>query len=76
MPTETKNSTAKASRMGRASEAARWLNSDCPTTIPARNAPKAMETPKTFAEPTAIPKAMTKAVKVNNSRECKTGNAR
>ena len=30
MPTETKNSTAKASRIGSASVAARWLNSDSP----------------------------------------------
>ena len=28
MPTETKNRTAKASRRGRVSEAARWLSSD------------------------------------------------
>ena len=46
MPTETKNRTAKASRIGRASDAARRLNSDRPTTIPARNAPSAIETPK------------------------------
>lgn len=46
MPIETKKSTAKASLMGRASEAARMLKSDCPTTMPARNAPSAIETPK------------------------------
>ena len=40
MPTETKKRTAKASRIGRASVAARRLNSDRPTTIPARNAPE------------------------------------
>ena len=49
MPTDTKNKTANASRMGRASDAARRLNSDCPTTIPARNAPSAIDTPNTVA---------------------------
>ena len=48
IPTETKKSTAKASRIGRASVAARRLNSDRPTTIPARNAPSAIETPKSL----------------------------
>ena len=46
MPTETKKSTANASRIGSASDAARTLNSDRPTTMPARNAPSAIETPK------------------------------
>ena len=55
MPTETKNSTANASRIGSASDAARRLKSDRPTTMPARNAPSAIDTPKTAAEPTAMP---------------------
>ena len=59
MPTETKNSTAKASRIGSASVAARRLNSDRPTTMPARNAPRAIETPKSLADPTAMPSATT-----------------
>ena len=70
IPTETKKRTAKASRIGRASEAARRLNSDCPTIIPARNAPRAIETPKVRAEPTAIPSARTSTARVNSSREC------
>ena len=51
MPTETKNSTAKASRIGSASVAARRLNSDRPTTMPARKAPSAIETPNSSDEP-------------------------
>ena len=69
MPTDTKNSTAKASRIGSASEAARTLKSDRPTTSPARNAPSAIETPKTCAEPTAMPRAMTSTQSVKSSRE-------
>ncbi len=69
MPTETKNSTAKASRIGSASEAARWLYSDRPTTMPARKAPSAIDTSKTLAAPTAMPSASTSTVSVNNSRE-------
>ena len=69
MPAETKNSTANASRSGMASMAARSPNSDCPTTIPARNAPRAIETPKPRAEPTAMPSAITSTVSVNSSRD-------
>ena len=47
IPTDTKNSTANASRSGSASAAAWWLMSDSPTTAPARNAPRAKETPNT-----------------------------
>ena len=46
MPTETKNSTAKASRSGMASSAARWLRSLSPSTMPAKKAPSAKETSK------------------------------
>ena len=49
-PTETKKRTAKASRTGRASDAARRPNSDRPTTSPARNAPRAMDTSKSKAD--------------------------
>ena len=75
MPTDTKNSTAKASRIGSASEAARRLNSDRPTTMPARNAPSAIDTPKTSDAPTAMPSAMTSTVSVNSSRERVRGDA-
>ena len=40
MPTETKNSTAKASRSGSVSVAARWLSSDSLRIMPAKNAPE------------------------------------
>ena len=69
IPTDTKNSTAKASRIGRASDAARRLNSLRPTIIPARNAPSAIDTPNTRAAPTAIPRATTSTASVNSSRE-------
>ena len=71
MPTDTKNSTANASRIGSASDAARRLYSDRPTTMPARNAPSAIETLKTSAEPTAMPSASTSTVSVNSSRDAR-----
>ena len=51
MPTETKNSTANASRSGSVSSAARWLNCDSRSTMPAKNAPSANDTPNSSAEP-------------------------
>ena len=51
MPTETKNRTAKASCSGSVCSAARWLNSDSRSTMPAKNAPRANETPNSAAEP-------------------------
>ena len=69
MPTETKNSTAKASRIGSASEVARTPNSDRPTTRPARKAPSAIDTPKTCADDTAMPRAMARTASVNSSRD-------
>ena len=69
MPTETKNSTANASRIGSASDAARTLKSDRATTSPARKAPSAIDTPKMAAEPTAIPRARTSTQSVKSSRE-------
>ena len=68
MPTETKKSTAKASRRGRASAAARALKSDCPTTMPARKAPSAMEASKSRAAPTAMPSASASTARVKRSR--------
>jgi hypothetical protein len=41
IPTETKNSTENASRSGRDSSAARWLNSELWSMTPAMNAPSA-----------------------------------
>ena len=69
MPTDTKNSTANASRSGSASAAACWLTGDCPTTMPARNAPSAIEAPKSSAAPAAIAIANASTVSVNSSRE-------
>ena len=50
MPTETKNSTAKASRSGSVSLAARWLSSDSLRIMPAKNAPSANETSNRIAD--------------------------
>ena len=69
IPTDTKNSTANASRSGSASAAAWWLMSDSPTTAPARNAPSANETPNTVDETNAIPRAIASTASVNSSRE-------
>ena len=51
MPTETKNSTEKASCSGSELAAARWLSCDSLRTTPAKKAPSAKETPKAAAEP-------------------------
>ena len=51
MPTETKNSTANASRSGSESSAAWWLSSDSFSSMPAKNAPSANDTPNSAAEP-------------------------
>ena len=51
MPTDTKKSTAKASRSGSDSSAARWLNSDSRSTMPAKKAPSAKDTPNRPAAP-------------------------
>ena len=69
MPTETKNSTAKASRNGRESLAALWLSSDSLSSMPAKNAPSAKDTPNSVAEPNATPSAMARTDRVNSSRE-------
>ena len=37
--------------------------------MPARNAPSAIDTPNSFAEPTAMPSATTSTVSVNSSRD-------
>jgi len=49
MPTETKNSTAKASRRGSDSVAACWLNCDSLSIMPAKKAPSASEMPNSSA---------------------------
>ncbi len=51
MPTETKNSTAKASRSGSVSCAARWLSVDSLRIMPAKNAPSANDTSNKVAAP-------------------------
>ena len=51
MPTETKNSTAKASRSGSVSCAARWLSVDSLRIMPAKNAPSANDTSNRVAAP-------------------------
>ncbi len=51
MPTETKNSTAKASRRGSVSCAACWLNANSLKIMPAKKAPSAKDTPNSSAAP-------------------------
>ncbi len=69
MPTETKNSTAKASRSGSDSSAARWLSSDSLRIMPAKKAPSASDTPNSLAAPKATPSAMASTASRNSSRE-------
>ena len=69
MPTETKNSTANASRSGSDSSAARWLYSDSRIIMPAKNAPSANDTSNSAAAPNAVPMAMVSTHNVNNSLE-------
>jgi hypothetical protein len=69
IPTDTKNSTANASRIGIASAAARRLNSERPTTMPARNAPRASDIPKATADQAAMLSAVARIVSVNSSRD-------
>ncbi len=69
IPTETKNSTANASRSGSVSSAARWLSSDSLRIMPAKKAPSANETPNSLAAPKAKPSAMASTPRRNSSRE-------
>ncbi|MNX57446.1 hypothetical protein D3C86_882630 [compost metagenome] len=69
MPTDTKNSTAKASRSGSDSCAARWLNCDSRITMPAKKAPSANDTPNSAAEAKAMLTAAATTHSVNSSRE-------
>ncbi len=69
IPTDTKNSTANASRRGRLSSAARWLSSDSARIMPAKKAPSAKETPNRLAAPKATPRATTSTARRNSSRE-------
>ena len=69
MPTDTKNSTAKASRNGRRSALTWWLNGDWPMRTPARNAPRARETPKNAADASAVPTAADSATSTKSSRD-------
>jgi hypothetical protein len=69
MSTETKNSTENESRSGKDSSAARWLSSDSRSTMPAKNAPSANDTPKSPADPYAIPTAAAITHSMKSSRE-------
>jgi hypothetical protein len=69
MPIEKKKRTAKASCSGSESVAALWLSSVPFSTTPARKAPSAIETPKSCAEPTAMPSARASTERVKSSRE-------
>ena len=69
IPTDTKNSTANASRKGSVSSAARWLSSDSARIMPAKKVPSAKETPNSIAAPNATPSATASTANRNNSRE-------
>ena len=69
MPTETKNSTANASRNGSDSWAARWLSGDSLRITPAKNAPSAKEMPNRLTAPNATPSAIASTASRNSSRE-------
>ncbi len=69
MPTDTKNNTANASRSGSESLAALWLSSDSLSSMPAKNAPSANDTPNNVADTNATPSAMPSTARVNSSRE-------
>ena len=69
MPTETKNSTAKASRSGNVSSAARWLSWDSLRIMPAKKAPSAKDTPNSLAAPKAKPSAIASTPSRNSSRD-------
>ena len=69
MPAETKNCTAKASRSGSDSCAARWLSGDSPSIMPAKKAPSASDTPNSLVEPKATPSAIASTASRNSSRE-------
>ena len=69
IPTDTKNKTANASRKGSVSSAARWLSCDSLKIMPAKNAPRANETPNRAAAPKATTMAMASTASRNNSRD-------
>jgi hypothetical protein len=69
IPSETKNSTANASRNGNDSSAARWASSDSFKIMPAKNAPKAKDTPNSSAATNATPSAIESTASRNSSLE-------
>ena len=69
MPTDTKNSTAKASRRGSDSSAARALKGDSRSIMPAKKAPSANDTPNRLAAPNATTSATAITHRVKSSRE-------
>ena len=68
MPTETKNSTAKASRKGSDSVAACWLSRNSLKIMPAKKAPSASETPNSSEARKAKPSAIDSTARRNSSR--------
>lgn len=55
--------------MGSESCAALWLSSDSLSSMPAKKAPSAKDTPNSSAEPRAMPSAIESTARVNSSRE-------
>jgi len=69
MPTDRKNSTAKASRRGSDSSAARCDNFEPAKIMPPKKAPSAMETPNRNDAANATVSATDSTARRNNSRE-------
>ncbi len=69
MPTETKKSTANASRKGSDSSAARALKGDSLKIMPAKKAPSANDTPNSCAATKATPSATASTARRNSSRD-------
>jgi hypothetical protein len=69
IPTDTKNRTVKGSCKGWSSVAARSLWSEALTTMPAKKAPSANDTPNSSAEPRTTPIAAVTTASVNSSRD-------
>ena len=69
IPTETKNSTANASRSGSDSSAATWLSADSLSVMPAIKAPSANDTSNSCEAKNATPRATDRTASRNSSRD-------
>ena len=69
MPTETKNSTAKASRSGSASSAARWVSVDFAEDHAGEEGAERERHPEQFGRPVGDAERDRKTARRNSSRE-------